>query len=110
MLLTRAFAFGNPSRVAVVSLSQIVFALVPDVLIFKHPPHPGSLLGIVLITAPTAWVMLHARHPEQEEQEEERRLRMRDRAESASSSERISASGSTPERFSPSCPPRSPSP
>jgi len=60
LLLTRAFAAGEPSRVAVVSMCQIVFALVPDVLIFKHPLHVSSLFGIVLIAAPTAWVLLRS--------------------------------------------------
>jgi drug/metabolite transporter (DMT)-like permease len=57
VLLTRAFAAGDPSRVAIVSLSQIIFALVPDALVFDHPVDATTLIGIVLIAAPTAWLM-----------------------------------------------------
>ncbi len=58
ILLTRAFAAGNPARVGVVGLTQIVFGLLVDILFFKHTPKWLSLLGIVLIALPTAWVML----------------------------------------------------
>jgi drug/metabolite transporter (DMT)-like permease len=58
ILLTRAFAAGNPARVGVVGLTQIVFGLIVDILFFDHVPTWVSLLGIVLIALPTAWVML----------------------------------------------------
>ncbi len=64
LLLTRAFAAGNPARVGVVGLTQIVFGLLVDVLFFKHVPTWISLLGIVLIALPTAWVMLSRPPPE----------------------------------------------
>jgi drug/metabolite transporter (DMT)-like permease len=63
LLLTRAFATGNPSRVGVVGLMQVVFTLLLDVLFFKHTVRPLGLLGIALVTAPTAWVMLSFHGP-----------------------------------------------
>jgi drug/metabolite transporter (DMT)-like permease len=55
--LTRAFATGPPSKVAVVSLTQIVFAMILDVLLWHQDFHPVTLLGIALVVAPTAWLM-----------------------------------------------------
>jgi drug/metabolite transporter (DMT)-like permease len=63
ILLTRAFTAGDPSRVAIISLSQIVFALVPDVLIFDHKVNAWSLAGILLIIAPTGWLMAREHLP-----------------------------------------------
>lgn len=63
ILLTRAFSSGNATRVAVVALTQVVFALVPDLLLFHHEPDRLSILGIVLITLPTAWIMLGRHGP-----------------------------------------------
>lgn len=61
LLLTHAFATGSPAKVAVVGLTQIVFALGFDALLFRHPVRPLSLLGMVLVMAPTAWLMLRRR-------------------------------------------------
>ena len=61
LLLTHAFATGSPAKVAVVGLTQIVFALGFDVLLFRHPLRPLSLLGMALVLAPTAWLMLRRR-------------------------------------------------
>jgi drug/metabolite transporter (DMT)-like permease len=58
LFLTRAFASGEPSRVGVVGLMQIVFTLALDVALFQHAVRPAGLVGIALVTAPTAWVML----------------------------------------------------
>lgn len=57
LCLTRAFTSGQPARVAVVGLTQIVFAMGLDVLF--HGPHfdVATLAGIALVVAPTAWVM-----------------------------------------------------
>lgn len=57
ILLTRAFAHGNPSRVSVVGLSQIIFALLPDMLLFQHDFDALTLTGILLIAAPTGWLL-----------------------------------------------------
>lgn len=61
MFLTRAFAHGEPSRVAVVGLAQVVFTLVIDVTIVGHEVTQAALVGTLLILAPTAWVMMERR-------------------------------------------------
>jgi drug/metabolite transporter (DMT)-like permease len=61
MLLTRAFAHGEPSKVSVVGLSQVVFTLLIDVVISHHEVTLTALVGTLLILAPTAWVMLERR-------------------------------------------------
>jgi drug/metabolite transporter (DMT)-like permease len=58
MLLTRAFAAGEPAKVSVVGLSQVVFSLLIDVSVMHHHVTSLALLGTLLIIAPTAWVML----------------------------------------------------
>jgi drug/metabolite transporter (DMT)-like permease len=58
VLLTHAFTGGNPSRVSVVALTQVLFALVLDLVVFRHELHREQAVGIVLIIAPTAWVLL----------------------------------------------------
>jgi drug/metabolite transporter (DMT)-like permease len=61
MFLTRAFAAGDPAKVSVVGLSQVVFTLVIDVLVTNHHVTPTALFGTLLILAPTAWIMLDRR-------------------------------------------------
>ena len=58
MLLTRAFAAGDPAKVSVVGLSQVVFTLAIDVGVSHHELTGTALLGTLLVVAPTAWVML----------------------------------------------------
>jgi drug/metabolite transporter (DMT)-like permease len=58
LLLTRAFASGAPARVSVVGLSQVVFALVLEMVIWGRQPSGWSLVGTLLVTGPTAWMML----------------------------------------------------
>jgi drug/metabolite transporter (DMT)-like permease len=58
--MTRAFALGHPSKVAVVGLTQIVFASLFDLLFWKHRFNALTLCGMVLIVAPTAWLLLHS--------------------------------------------------
>jgi drug/metabolite transporter (DMT)-like permease len=58
MLLTRAFAAGEPAKVSVVGLSQVVFTLLIDVGVMHHEVAGLALIGTLLIIAPTAWVML----------------------------------------------------
>jgi drug/metabolite transporter (DMT)-like permease len=53
VFLTRAFATGVPSKVAVVGLSQVGMALLYDVGIWGHELDWLSLSGIVLVVAPT---------------------------------------------------------
>jgi drug/metabolite transporter (DMT)-like permease len=59
ILLTKAFAGGLPAKVAVVSLTQIVFALALDRLLWGRPLSSMTLLGMSLVVAPTAWLMAH---------------------------------------------------
>jgi len=51
-----AFTSGQPERVSVVGLMQIVFALGLDVLFFGPTFAPLTLAGIALVLAPTAWM------------------------------------------------------
>ncbi len=59
--MTRAFALGHPSKVAVVGLTQIVFAFLFDLLFWRHRFNWATLGGIALVVAPTAWLL--ARNP-----------------------------------------------
>jgi drug/metabolite transporter (DMT)-like permease len=61
MMLTRAFAHGDPAKVSVVGLAQVVFALVLDVIFAHHEVTQLALAGTLLILLPTAWVMLERR-------------------------------------------------
>jgi len=58
LFLTKAFAAGPPTRVSVIGLTQVVFAVILDLIIWRHPLGPAKLLGMVLVLAPTAWLML----------------------------------------------------
>ncbi|HEY0173983.1 MAG TPA: DMT family transporter [Pyrinomonadaceae bacterium] len=58
LAMTKAFALGNPSRVSVVGLMQIVFALGFDLLLWRRQFGPLAVLGIALVVAPSAWLML----------------------------------------------------
>jgi drug/metabolite transporter (DMT)-like permease len=58
--MTRAFALGHPSKVAVVGLTQIVFAALFDLLLWKHRFDTLTMCGMVLIIAPTAWLLIHS--------------------------------------------------
>ena len=60
LAMTKAFALGNPSRVAVVGLMQIVFALVFDLIVWKRQFGPPVVSGIALVVAPSAWLMLRS--------------------------------------------------
>jgi drug/metabolite transporter (DMT)-like permease len=57
ILLTKAFAGGLPAKVSVVSLSQIVFALILDRVLWGRDFNSLTLLGMGLVIAPTAWLM-----------------------------------------------------
>jgi len=56
--MTMAFAKGQATQISVVALSQILFGLVFDVLFWKHQLNWVSLLGMVLVIVPTAWLIL----------------------------------------------------
>lgn len=60
LFLTLAFAAGPPSEVAVVSLTQVLFAFGYDTLIGEHAFSPVTLAGMALVVAPTFWFMVTA--------------------------------------------------
>jgi drug/metabolite transporter (DMT)-like permease len=57
IFLTKAFAAGPPTRVALVCLSQIPLAMLFDVVIWGHGFGAATLAGTALVLGPTAWVM-----------------------------------------------------
>lgn len=61
--LTTAFTTGDPAKISVVGLTQIVFALILDAAVLHHPLDPEKLLGIPLVIGPTAWLMLRHQSP-----------------------------------------------
>ncbi|REK12416.1 MAG: DMT family transporter [Planctomycetota bacterium] len=63
LFLTKAFAAGPPARVSVVALTQVAFAMIFETIFFGHAFAPESLLGIVLVLAPTAWLLATQRRP-----------------------------------------------
>jgi drug/metabolite transporter (DMT)-like permease len=62
LFLTLAFTHGEPAKVSVVGLTQIIFALLLDAVVLGHYPDASNFIGVPLIIAPTAWLMLR-RHP-----------------------------------------------
>jgi drug/metabolite transporter (DMT)-like permease len=58
LFLTKAFSAGEPTRVSVVGLTQIVFAMLLDAVLLGKSFNLMRVLGIALVVAPTAWVML----------------------------------------------------
>jgi drug/metabolite transporter (DMT)-like permease len=54
--LTRAYAYGAPSELSVLALTQVVFAMGLDAAIWARTMPPVALAGSVLILAPTAWI------------------------------------------------------
>jgi drug/metabolite transporter (DMT)-like permease len=63
IFLTKAFAAGPPAKVSVVGLAQVVFAFLFDRLFWGRSFEPLTILGMALVLAPTAWLMLR-RDPE----------------------------------------------
>ncbi|HZI19310.1 MAG TPA: DMT family transporter [Pyrinomonadaceae bacterium] len=61
LAMTRAFALGSAPRVSVVGLTQIVFAALFDLTIWRRPFDALTVLGILLVVAPSVWLTLH--HP-----------------------------------------------
>jgi drug/metabolite transporter (DMT)-like permease len=58
LCLTRAFTAGEPARVSVVGLAQVVFAVGLDLLFDPASLGAATLAGIALVMAPTAWMMI----------------------------------------------------
>ena len=61
LFLTLAFAAGPPSEVAVVGLTQVVFAFGYDTWISGHTFDGITLTGMLLVIAPTAWLLATVR-------------------------------------------------
>jgi drug/metabolite transporter (DMT)-like permease len=61
VFLTKAYAAGMPSEVAVISLTQVIFGLLLDLAFWGRALSPIALVGMVLILAPTAWINLRDR-------------------------------------------------
>lgn len=59
--LTKAFAAGVPARVSVVGLSQVGFTALADTLFFGRSFQLHTLLGMLLIIAPTIWLLLRGK-------------------------------------------------
>jgi drug/metabolite transporter (DMT)-like permease len=57
VFLTKAYSGSSPTKVSIIALSQIVFALFLDLTFGERDFHPLTLLGVVLVIAPTAWVI-----------------------------------------------------
>lgn len=70
--LTRAYTAGSPARMAVVGLSQVVFALGYDLVFWGRSFTPVMLVGFVLVLGPSAWLnaRTRSRRPEQTGREE----------------------------------------
>lgn len=60
ILLTKAYAVGAPAKVAVVGLTQVVFAMGFDVVLWHRPVTSSALLGFALVLAPTTWLSIRA--------------------------------------------------
>jgi drug/metabolite transporter (DMT)-like permease len=60
VFLTKAYAAGLPSEVAVISLTQVIFGLGFDFTLWGRAMPPIALLGMLLILAPTALVTRRA--------------------------------------------------
>ena len=61
LFLTLAFSHGAPAKVSVVGLTQIVFTLAFGIWLFGFQPDEWTLVGTVLVIAPTAWLLTRPR-------------------------------------------------
>jgi drug/metabolite transporter (DMT)-like permease len=59
LFLTKAFAAGPPAKVAVIGLTQVVFAMLLEVALLNQSYDPTSMAGMALVMAPTAWLMVY---------------------------------------------------
>lgn len=57
LCLTKAFTMGAPAKVSVVGLTQIVFGMGFDVLLGRTSFEWPTVIGIVLVIAPTGWLL-----------------------------------------------------
>jgi len=54
--LTKAYAAGMPSEVAVVSLTQVIFGMAYDYALWGRAMPPIAVAGMALILVPTALI------------------------------------------------------
>lgn len=57
VFLTKAYAAGPPARVSILGLTQVVFGLGLDVLIWRRGLTPLALTGTALVLAPATWLL-----------------------------------------------------
>ena len=57
LFLTKAFAAGPPTKISVVNLTQVVFAMLLDVMFWDRRFDVLTLAGMALVMSPTAWLM-----------------------------------------------------
>lgn len=55
--MTRAFSLGRPQRLAVVGLTQVIFALGFDLWLWDYHLNVAEITGLLLILAPVAWLV-----------------------------------------------------
>ena len=60
IFLTRAYSSAAPSKVAVVGLTQVVFAMAYDVAIWGRRLDPLTLVGFALVLGPTTWLSIRS--------------------------------------------------
>jgi drug/metabolite transporter (DMT)-like permease len=66
LFLTKAFAAGSPAKVSVVALTQIVFVMLVEVIVWRRSFNPLTLTGMALVMVPTAWVLANSRQGDSE--------------------------------------------
>ena len=64
LFLTKAFAAGPPAKVSVVALTQVGFAMIFDAVVWRHSFSVITLVGMVLVMAPTAWLVVSQGRPQ----------------------------------------------
>jgi drug/metabolite transporter (DMT)-like permease len=60
ILLTKAYAAGAPAKVAVVGLTQVLFAMGFDLVLWGRELDPIGLAGFALVLAPTTWLSIRS--------------------------------------------------
>jgi drug/metabolite transporter (DMT)-like permease len=57
LAMTRAFALGDPSRISVVGLTELLFALAFDRFLWHRDISPMMVAGMALVALPAAWIL-----------------------------------------------------
>ena len=55
--LTKAFTSGPPARVSVAGLTQVGFGMAFDALLWGKSFGLSTILGTILVVAPTGWLL-----------------------------------------------------